>query len=156
MGYPFIVALAGDQFARINHDGIWSVDWDKAEAISDKTKVSESNSATVAIATALMAAKDKLTLTPWAVSDSQADQWTHPGKIIDIDDDDDLDTYSFKLRSDDSSVARVTTEAEWMVEWTDVRVISKEKRNSWRRLALVSFCRMLMAAKDDLHTIDWE
>ena len=98
MTYPIVLSYYEDQFARINHDGSWSVLWDKTEAISKQPKSTSqipgikntftysNNYAIRAMAVALMKAKDKMNLTSWEDSNAWADKWCGKEYIIDIED----------------------------------------------------------------------
>ena len=86
MSYPLVFSYHKDEFARVNFDGSWSVDWKKTLYVACEKQVdAPNNKAIVACAIALMAAKDNFYLTPWETSDKWRDKWDGKSLTIDID-----------------------------------------------------------------------
>lgn len=157
MGYPFILAYNGDHFARVNHEGSWSVIWEKAINVRYEP-LTNRNRAIVACATALVAAKDNFFLTPWDKSDQWKDKWDHLPKTIDLrttDPDDGEIEFSIN-KGKEKPCARVNFDGTWSIVWDMVDQVARQKDENWRTVALSGFCRMLMAAQYRFQVTPWK
>ena len=156
MSYPFILAYNGDEFARVNHDGSWSVDWKKAINVRYETPTKR-NKAIIACAIVLLAAKDNFFLTPWEQSDTWKDKWDHRSRPIDLHDvDPDEGAIEFSIAKGNDSCARVNFDGTWSVIWETVEQVAREPNESWKTVALSSFCKLLMAAQFNFATVPWK
>ena len=156
MAYPFILSYNGDVFARVNHDGSWSVKWDKAMNVRFEP-LTLRNRAIVACATILIAAKDNFFITPWEQSDTWATQWGHNSKAIDIrSDDPEPDSIQFNIANSGETCARVNFDGTWSIKWDHVDIVARTQKDSWRTLALASFCSLLKAAQYNFTVMPWD
>lgn len=162
MGYPFILSYNGDEFARVNYDGSWSVKWDKAMNVryDQSNSITLRNRAIVACATILIAAKDNFFVTPWEQSDAWADKWDHKSRAIDIrPDDPEPASVQFNIANSGEPCARVNYDGSWSVKWDQIDVISQvqnQSQDQWRTLALASFCNVLKAARYNFAVTPWK
>ena len=148
MGYPFILAYNDEQFARVNHDGSWSVHWGKALDVRYDT-LTVRNKAIIACAIVLVAAKDNFRLTSWEQSDAWHDKWTHnpdKPKVIDVRNTNSCENETeFNISKAKEPLARVNSDGSWSIMWEPVQQITQMPPANWRMIALNSFCHLLMA-----------
>lgn len=156
MSYPLIIAPNGEQIARINFDGKWSVRWERVLhwAYEKPTKL---NGAVIACSRMLLAARDNFVVAPWSESDQANDRWDHFQAEIGfaerpIGDDE----CHFLVCNEDERVARVNPDGIWAINWSAVGEIARLAADDWRFVALVGFCSVLMAAKDNFLTAPWD
>jgi hypothetical protein len=155
MGYPFVLAYNGKQFARLCYDGNWSIKWDQAIDVRYQ-ELNSKNKAIIACAIIVVAAKDNFYVTPWELSDNSSDKWVYKSKVIDIVQDDPTDgSILFNISKDKESFARVNFDGTWSINWDIVEELSRESLDVWQKLALVGFCKLLKAAKDNFYTTPW-
>jgi hypothetical protein len=161
MGYPLIIAYKGDEFARVNHDGQWSVLWDKTLNVRFE-KPTPRNVGIIGAAIVLLAAKDNFLLTPWDESTANADKWDKKSKPWDISDRDPVhgvDPYpaDFTMEASGLHMARVNYDGSWSVNWDNTDQVARMSfdKTNWRPTAIVSFCRLLMAAQYRFLTVSW-
>lgn len=157
MGYPFIIAYDGDEFARVNHDGKWSVDW--AKTLNYRFEpLTPRNAAVVAFANALMAAKDNFFLTTWQASDDTKDAWPHKSQVLDVESNEpEVGSVrgNFALSSMGATAARVNYDGSWSVNWPTVVELSREPLTNYKTVAVIAFCQMMMAAQYRFQTSAW-
>jgi hypothetical protein len=157
MGYPFICAYKTIEFARVNHDGLWSVDW--AKTINFRFELmTPRNAAVVAMAIVLMAAKDNFWETPWKISDDSHDKWPHKSQTLDIEESEpDVNSIraNYGLSSSGVSVARVNYDGTWAVNWPAVTELARESLANYKTTAVIAFCQMLMAGQYRFTTTPW-
>jgi len=80
--------------------------------------------------------------TPWADSDAWSKKWNHDTQIIDLD-----SKLLFDGEFDDWH--KIEDIALQLIE---VRSIAKNEGEYWRKLAVVSFCRLLLIARPAIET----
>jgi|ERR1017187_1392737 hypothetical protein len=151
MSYPLIFAYNGDQFARVNYDGSWSVNWNKTRFVASETQTAtpKNNMAIVACATALMAAKDNFYLTPWEESDKWKDKWE--GKSYPIDFDTEVNEVHLQMKFNGDVILQVNGDGTWSVKWEEVKEAYAENSNK----KTASLCQMLLAARYNFIVSPW-
>lgn len=155
MGYPFILSYSGDEFARVNYDGVWSVKWEKAIQVRYEP-LTLRNRAIVGCATVLVAARDNFVTTSWADSDAASNKWEHNAKVIDLREaDPDPAEIQFKIANAGDVCARVNYDGSWSIIWDQVDVVARTQKDNWRTLALARFCHLLLAARDRFPVSPW-
>lgn len=158
MGYPFVISYANDEFARVNHDGSWSVDWEKTiryrfEAMTPR------NIPVIAMAVALLAAKDNFWETSWKTSNEWGHHWPHKVQTLDVEESEpEVGSIraNYGLSSSHISVARVNYDGSWSINWPAVVELAREPVTNYKTMAVIAFCQMLVAAKDRFITTPWE
>jgi hypothetical protein len=156
MAYPFVLATNGQFVARVNHDGSWSVLWDRVlDVIYDKPN--PRRVAVTAFARLLWAAKDNFVLTAWDTSEQWRDEWKHFQAEIDyIDHDPEQDACQSTISYNGDLIARVNHDGSWSILWDDVGDLSRQPIEDYRGVALIALCRLFMAAKDRFWTSAWD
>jgi hypothetical protein len=157
MGYPLIIAYKGDEFARVNHDGVWSVQWDKVLNVRFESATLR-NKAVIAFAVILLAAKDNFNTRPWAESEHAKDQWDKPTKVLDISESDPPDEplASFSLRAESLAMAKINFDGSWSIRWDETDQVARQSTDNWKTVAIICFCRLLMAAQYRFWTTPWK
>ncbi len=154
-GYPFVLSYQGDEFARLNFDGTWSVKWDKALNVRFEP-VTLRNRAIVASAIVLVAARDNFYTTSWEQSDQWSTNWDHSQKGIDIrENDPEPNSIQFNISNAGEPCARVNFDGSWSIKWDHVDIIARTQKDNWRTLALAGFCGLLLAARDNFSIVQW-
>ncbi len=156
MSYPFVLATNGDNIARVNPDGTWSVRWDRITDIAyDRPQARRF--AVIATAKLLLAAKDNFVLTAWEVSETQADAWKHFQAVIDYIEHDPMeDDLHCSISYNGDMIARVNYDGSWSVLWEEIAELARTATDDFRAVALVAICRLFMAAKDRFWTTPWD
>lgn len=156
MGYPIIFACNGDEFARVNHDGSWSVRWRKTLNVR-YLPINSRNKAIIACSVVLLAAKDNFYETAWEDSDAAADKWDRKPNIIDVSDvEPEIEETLIKIAINGDNLARVNYDGTWSVQWDKVEELARETDYHWKTLPLISFCKLLKAAKYNFPMTPWE
>ena len=152
MGYPLTFSYDGDEFARVNHDGSWSVLWNKTcyVASEKQTTKPKNNMAVVACAIALMAAKDNFYLTPWDVSNSWNDKWDGKSYPIDFDKDSTTEVH-LQMKFNSEVILQVNGDGTWSVNWELIKQAYAENSNK----KTAALCHMLLAARYNFPTVPW-
>lgn len=145
MPYPFVFAHDGAEFARINHDGSWSILWDQAREVASKPLTAR-NVAIVACAKIFVLVENRIHSLPWADSDACADKWNHYSKMIDVRMDECGTNIEFEFPNGGIKCAKLFSNATWEFDWDEISVVSGEPMD-WRRLSLVAMCRLFMVAR---------
>jgi hypothetical protein len=150
------MATNGQFVARVNHNGTWSVLWDRVlDAMYDKPH--PRRVAVKAYAKLLWAAKDNFVLTSWEESEQWLDKWTHFQAEIDYTDrDPEEDELQSTISYNGDLIARVNYDGSWSILWEDVEEIARMPFEDYRGIALISLCRLFMAAKDRFWTESWD
>lgn len=151
MSYPLTFAYEGDEFARVNHDGSWSVKWNKALYVASEkqTTTPKNNMAIVACAIALVAAKDNFFLTTWEDSDKWRDKWD--GKTYTIDIEKEVSEVHLQMKFNGEIIIQVNGDGSWSVNWESVKQAHQENSNK----KTASLCHMLLAGRYNFPTKPW-
>jgi len=153
MPYPFVLATNGEIIARVNHDGMWSVRWDRVLDTAYQPRHGR-RVAVIAYAKLLLAARDNFNLTPW---DVDGGEWKHFQAEIDyIDHDSPVGHWQSTISYNGCLITRVNYDGSWSVLWNNIEDISRWPLTDYRSVALVALCRLFMAAKDRFVTSPWE
>jgi len=156
MPYPLIIANNGESIARVNSDHTWSVRWDRVTDIAYEAPQLR-RLALRGYATLLLAAKDNFFLTPWALSQQAADEWTHYEAVIDATEADPPPGSLLSSVSVNSEVvARVNYDGSWSVRWDQVIDVARWANKTHHATALIGICRIFRAAQDRFYTMPWE
>lgn len=158
MGYPFIISYANDEFARVNHDGSWSIDWEKAINYRFE-KVTPRNAAVIGMAIALMAARENFWETSWQQSNEWKERWPHQTQTLEVEDGDpEVGSIraNYGLGKTGVSAARINYDGSWSVNWPVVAELSREPLSNYKIMAVVAFCQMLMAGQYRFMTAPWD
>lgn len=158
MGHPLTIAYKGDEFARVNYDGSWSVDWPKTINYRFET-MTPRNAAVVAFAVALVGARDNFWLTPWSLSEEWKDEWKHESKTLDVEETEpEIGSVRsrYGLKTAGISAARVNYDGSWSVNWSSVAELARESLTNYKILTMVAFCQMMMAAQYRFQTTAWD
>jgi len=154
MPYPFAL-IAGDCVARINHDGTWSVRWDRILDVVYQPPHPR-RIAVIAYARMLLTAKDNFLVTPWDVSEGWADKWTHFECAAEyIDCDPELGGVLSIIKYNGKSIAKVNYDGSWSILWEDVAELARCSTDDYRGLALFALCKLFMSAKDRFWPTPW-
>lgn len=157
MPYPFVLAPNGNEIMRVNHDASLSVLWD--QVLDERYKpLTDLNYPMVKCCQVLLAAQDNFVAVPWSISTSWADQWKdHLSTEVGY-----LDrplvkgTARFTVAAfttwEPVIIAQVTYEGQWSVNWLEVQELARLTPHP-EIVALIGFCRLLVAAKDRFITI---
>ena len=157
MKYPLVLAYNGDEFARINHDGSWSVNWEKAINVRYQPSTLTSQ-AIISCAIVLLAARDNFFLTPWDEFDANGDKWTHKTRVYDVMSEEELEGEKMLCRvgPKEDPFAKVNLDGTWSIKWGRVEELSRLPLDNRNTIALVGFCRLLKAAQYRFQTTPWQ
>jgi hypothetical protein len=153
MAFPLIFSPNGEIIARINHDGTWSVRWDRVVDIAYQTPHPR-RIAIIAYTKLLLAARDNFCLTAW---NDKMPEWIHFQAEIDyIDHDPKPGNWQSTISYNGNLIARVNYDGFWSIRWDEVLDISRWSATDYRSTALVGLCRIFKAAKDRFVTSPWD
>jgi len=159
MPYPLVIAPNGQEIMRINLDASISVLWDKVlhHRYESPTPL---NVAVIKCCELLWAAKDNFVPMSWEDSAKLADQWDHFSTYVDY-----LESplvsarYQFTVYTArmflPELIARVNMDGSWSVQWPQVEEVALWTSWTAPNVALVGFCRLLIAAKHRFLTAPW-